>query len=203
MSPSATSAPPLPDIKDIADPDSLLSAGEIVALVGFLLALLGLLGVGGYFAWRALNRKPSTQRTPQQIARYRLEELEDEARNLSPNEFSLAVSETLKDYLAARFRDPVRFETSEEFLWRLSEARAQSLPPNLRDDVAGFLSISDEIKYGRPPDAEARKLPLLEKARVVVETDPPPPPEASPSKPGPRPKAKRPPKAPKRRQIVS
>lgn len=203
MSPTATSPPPLPDIKDIADPDSLLSAGELLALAGFLLAVLGLLGAGGYVFYRYLSKTRTVARSPQQVARRRLEDLEDEADALSANQFSLAVSETLKDYLAARFGDPVRYETSEEFLWRLSEARVDSLPPNLRDEVAGFLSLSDEIKYGRPPDAEARKIPLLEKARVVVETDPPPPPPSASSKRTTRSKSKRSAKPSKRRQVVS
>ncbi|MCB1077034.1 MAG: hypothetical protein KDM64_04305, partial [Verrucomicrobiae bacterium] len=67
--------------------------------------------------------------------------------------------------------DPVRFETGEEFLYRLNQAQANALPMSVREEVGNFLSVSEEIKYGRPPDAEARKLPLLAQAREIIQAE--------------------------------
>lgn len=209
MSPSPDSSAPLPDIREIAGPDSLLSVWEIVGLIGVLVLLLGLLVAGGWIFFHYHRKSKRIPRTPKSIARERLKVLSQQIDDLSPNEFALEASEALKDYLAARFGDPVRFETSEEFLARLSTARsAIKLPPELRDRVATFLSSSDEIKYGRIPDAARHKQALWQQALEVIETEPPPPePPSSSKRPGsgrPSPKSKKAPARPrKRRKIVS
>ena len=51
---------------------------------------------------------------------------------------------------------------------RLSVARAGPLPVNLQEKLAHFVSTSDELKFGLPPDAEARKAPLLAQAQEIV-----------------------------------
>lgn len=169
----------LPDIKDIAGPEPLPDFWEILGAAG--LAVLGI----AVAAWliRLVARHLSARRladSPLAAARRRLDALERQASDLAPNAFSVAVSDTLKDYLSRRYGDPVRYETSEEFLLRLSRSGAASLPPATRDALAGFLSVADEIKYGRPPDAEARKPPLLVQAREVIrEPAPGPAPAAS------------------------
>ncbi|MCB1234440.1 MAG: hypothetical protein KDM91_05170 [Verrucomicrobiae bacterium] len=164
-----------PDIRDViapeAPPNYLLMA--VVGLCGLLfLAAITMLIV---MILRSQARKRA-ELTPGAIARKRLEALRARAAEMPPNSFSLGVSEALKDYLNGRFGDAFRFETSEEFLERVSGMAAGRLPEKIGAGVAKFVTLSDEIKFGRPPDAEARKAPLLELALEIVNHVPPPPP---------------------------
>ena len=158
----------LPDIQDIIPPEPITN---IWPLIGWI--AIGVLAVA-LLVWLLVHfmildrRRPAPQRSPQQIALQKLGEIARNAGELTPNEFSLQVSDTLKDYLSARFGDPLRFETSEEFLSRISNSPVEWLSAEKRDTVAQFVSISDEIKFGRPPDAEARKPLLLDQARAVI-----------------------------------
>lgn len=158
----------LPDIKDIAGPETLPDFWEWLAMAGMVVVGLLLVMALTLFLFRRLSRSRATALSPLLIARRQLDDLERRSAELSPNAFSVAVSDTLKNYLSQRFGDPVRYETSEEFLLRLSQAKANALPLSTRQAVVDFLSMADEIKYGRPPDAEAGKMPLLEQARVVT-----------------------------------
>ncbi|MCB1061479.1 MAG: DUF4381 family protein [Verrucomicrobiae bacterium] len=198
MNPTDGTAP-LPDIRDIAGPETLPSLWEVLALIGGI--SLGLVLLGGliFFLYRTLTKKHQMVASPLTIAKRRLDALEGQALTLTPNAFSLAVSETLKDYVAARFGDSVRYETTEEFLYRLSQAKANALPNSVREKVATFLSVSDEIKYGKTADAETRKLPLLELARDVLTVEP----EPAPARSGPPPLPKTAGGSKKRRPIVS
>ncbi len=180
-------AAPLPDIKDIAGPETLPSLWEMVALIGGIVIGLLLLGALIYFLYRTLTRTRKIAAPPLTVARRRLDSLAEVIDVLDANAFSQGLSESLKNYLTDRFGDPIRSETTEEFLRRLSEARANTLPTSLREKVATFLSVSDEIKYGRSSDAARHKLPLLELAREVLACEP----EPEPSPAGGRPAAPR------------
>lgn len=188
--PPESGASPLPDIKDIAGPDSLPSLWETIGLFAGIVAGLALLVGAAVWIFRATSRGRTAGLSPLQQARQRLTELAAQADTLPTNAFSVAVSDTLKDFLSQRFGDPVRFETSEEFLVRLSQTGATTLPPATREAVARFLGMADEIKYGRPRDAEGKKLPLLELARetitasVAPQTGVPHSPAAPPTLPG-------------------
>ncbi len=104
---------------------------------------------------------------PGERARRELDRIEREHDELSPNRCALALSETLKNYLAARFHDRVRYETTEEFLARLSREGA-SLPPAAQQALRDILTSSEEVKFGQPADAAARTRPLLRQARDLV-----------------------------------
>lgn len=159
----------IPDIKDIIPPEPLTSIWPLVFWIsGALLVLITLSGLLYFFVLKDRSRK-SPALSPQQIALRKLREIAEKAGKLTPNEFSLQVSETLKDYLSQRFGDPLRYETSEEFIARLSQSPDVKLPDSKRELVAGFVQISDEIKFGRPPDAEEKKPHLLQQAQSVVE----------------------------------
>ncbi|MCB1232235.1 MAG: hypothetical protein KDN19_18435 [Verrucomicrobiae bacterium] len=165
--------PPLPDIKDIAGPETLPSVWETVALIAGIVIGVLLLAALIYFLYRKLVVTKKPPLTPLTIARRRVREIGGQIDVLESNAFSLALSDALKDYLSARFGDPLRYETSEEFLVRIASAQETALPGSVRDGVTEFLSVADEIKYGRPADGELRKQPLLEKAGSIlgIETD--------------------------------
>ncbi len=178
--------PPLPTIRDqVQGPETLPAVWEsIVFVAGIVLGVL-LLAALIFFLYRKLVVKKTPPPPPLFIARRRLREIAEQIEVMESNVFSLALSDTLKDYLSARFGDPLRFETSEEFLVRLSEAESSALPTSLREQIVGFLSVADEMKYGRPADAERRKEPLLDQARTVLgmnsEEENPTSPETAPT----------------------
>lgn len=131
---------------------ALLLIGGVVWLVFFLLG----------------NRDPRTRTaSPAVRAGRELESIERRRDELAPNAFALAVSETLKNYLAERFRDPVRYETTEEFLARLSREDTR-LPPAAQEALQAFLLSSEEVKFGHRSDAAGLCLPLLQRARQLI-----------------------------------
>lgn len=92
----------------------------------------------------------------------------DRARGeMDPNRFALAISEALKNYLAERFRDPVRYETTPEFLRRVSRSETP-LPPAAVQELRDFLSAAEEVKFGRTADAAELAAPLMRNARQLV-----------------------------------
>ena len=159
----------IPDIKDIQVPEALTSIWPLVFWIAGALLVLAVVGGLLYFFYLKDRNRQGPRLSPQQVALRRLREIAAKSGELTPNEFSLQVSETLKDYLSERFGDPLRYETSEEFIARLSQSPNNRLPDSKRQLVAGFVQISDEIKFGRPPDAEERKPHLLQQAQTVVE----------------------------------
>lgn len=133
-------------------------------IVGIVL-LLAAIGIA-IWAWlwrRNLRNSPG----PEEIASNRFRRLAVDREHLEPNRFALSVSDVLKDYLSARFEDPVRFETTQEFLKR-SSTGVSSLPEGARHKLHDFLRVSDELKFGNPRNADARTEPLLRMAADVV-----------------------------------
>lgn len=169
----------LPDIKEIAGPDTLPDIWELLGSAGGVVIGLGILTALLVLLYRRLSSRKAVALSPLARVQRRLDALSRDVDSLSANAFSVAVSDALKDYLSQRYGDPLRYETSEEFLQRLSRAGANALPMATRESVTAFLSVADEIKYGRPRDAEARKLPLLDQAREVIrEPSGTPPPQS-------------------------
>lgn len=114
------------------------------------------------------SRKPSSAReSPIKIAQQQLRELERTEGEQEPNRYALALSETIKDFLAATFADPVRFETTEEFLGRLSR-EGTKLPPAAQQELRDFLIAAEEVKFGNTPDSATRTTPLLQKAKNLL-----------------------------------
>ena len=110
---------------------------------------------------RALTASPSVR------AGREFDEIERRRDELAPNAFALAVSETLKNYLAERFRDPVRYESTEVFLARLSR-EGTCLPPPAQEELQEFLTSAEEVKFGHRADAAASCQPLLKSARHLI-----------------------------------
>jgi len=132
------------------------------------LALLLIVGLVWLVLFLLRNRDPRlVPGSPAARAQRELEAIERQSDELSPNAFALAVSETLKNYLAERHRDRVRYETAEEFLARLSR-EGTSLPPAAQEELREFLTSAEEVKFGHRADAAAWCQPLLKSARHLI-----------------------------------
>ncbi len=161
--------PDLPDIEEIEIPDALPDPWKVYIWIGIgLLVLVGVVAVVITLVMFLMREKKRVL-TAEYVAARRLEEIESRANEMTPNEYSIQVSDALKDFVQSRFKDPVRFETTDEFLYRITAVDAGLITPQVRDELAEFLHIAEEIKFGLPPDAEASKIPLLRKAQSIVE----------------------------------
>ena len=158
---------PSPD--ELYDIIVLAPEPSIWPLVFYL--LLGLLLVAGLAAgaWYLLRlrKKASSGESATAKANRQLRELSLLHEEWEPNRFSLALSETLKDFLSAVFADPVRFETTQEFLARIAR-HGTKLPPAAQEELKEFLVAAEVVKFGNTPDAAGQTLPLLQRARSVV-----------------------------------
>ncbi len=162
----AQTAPPENDIYDIVvlAPKDPLWPTIIWSLTGLLI-----LGVLGYFLYRLLS--PGKGKRPanlEAIAMQRLRTAQAQQEEVSPNAYTLALSEALKDYLSEKFKDPVRFETTQEFLGRISAAQSR-LPVAAQQHLESFLVRADEVKFGNSSDGEKKAAPLGKIAEQVVQ----------------------------------
>lgn len=164
----AQQTPPEDDIEGIivlapeASPWPWIAGGLAALLV---LALLGVL------LWFVLSRLLGKPRpiSPLATARRGLRDIESEKAGLSPNDASLRISEVLKDFLQESFADPLRFETAQEFLARHARPGTTRLPQAAHQDLRSFVTMSEELKFGHPPDAERKVDSLLQLARNVLD----------------------------------
>jgi Domain of unknown function (DUF4381) len=132
------------------------------------IALLLIAGLVWLVLFLLRNREPRlVPGSPAARAQRELESIERRRDELAPNAFALAVSETLKNYLAERHRDRVRYETTEEFLARLAR-EGSSLPPAAQQELQEFLTSAEEVKFGHRADAAAWCQPLLKRARQLI-----------------------------------
>lgn len=133
-----------------------------------ILGLLLLAGLGAWIWYLLRTRKTaSANESATAKANRQLRELSLRHDELEPNRFSLALSDTLKDFLAAVFADPVRFETTQEFLARIAR-NGTNLPPAAQQELKEFLIAAEEVKFGNTADAGEQTLPLLHRARSLV-----------------------------------
>lgn len=159
-------APSSDELYDIIE--VLPEASRLPLVIYSVLILLFLIALGlaiRYFL-RARKTGPA-QESPVARAQRQLRELESRGDELEPNRYALALSETVKDYLAATFADPVRYETTQEFLGRLSE-QGTSLPPAAQQELRDFLIAAEEVKFGHAPGSGSRTIPLLQKAKNLL-----------------------------------
>ena len=162
--------PNLPDIEEIDIPEPLPDPWKSLIWIGIGILIFIAVAAVVITIVLMLTREKKRTLTAEYVALKRLGEIEPRAPELTPNEFSIQVSVTLKDFVQSRFNDPVRFETTEEFLHRITEKPTIAITPQVRDQLADFLKIAEEIKFGLPPDAEARKMPLIQLAKEIIET---------------------------------
>lgn len=162
----AQQTPPTDDIYDIvvlAPKDPVWPAYFAIVILALVLVAVGVL----VWWWLRKSNRGNSPLSPEQRAEGRLGALRQQHGSLDPNKFALAVSETLKDYLGEKFDDPVRYETAQEFLQRVSRQRSR-MPGAAQQELQQFLMLSEELKFGSTEGAEERTLPLLETAERIV-----------------------------------
>ena len=105
--------------------------------------------------------------SPQEKAGARFRAIQQKTDTVPVNEVMLEVSDTLKDHLAEKYDDPLRFETAQEFLNRISKEETR-LPTAAQQELRGFIVAAEEIKFGNTTGAEEKSLPLIKAAENVV-----------------------------------
>ena len=133
------------DIRDIRGPRHISSP--------WLWAVWTAAGVGalalGFLAWRWWNRRALLHaKLPYEIALDRLEEARVFMQPESAREFSIAVSEIVRNYIEVRFHAQAARRTTEEFLYDLMEP-SDAMLAHHRDLLGDFLRHCDLAKFAR------------------------------------------------------
>lgn len=139
------------------------------SMIGVLLLALGVFAIViGLILYLLRHRERGANGpSPGQRVMRELDGIDRLRADLDPNRFALAVSEALKNYLAERFDDPVRYETTPEFLRRVSQ-RESALPPAAVQELRDFLTTAEEVKFGRSAETAEQSVPLMRSARQLV-----------------------------------
>ncbi len=96
----------------------------------------------------------------------RLAELRARRDTLGAYPLGIEVSEILRGYIDARFRFPVLFQTTREFLSHVA-GRAE-LNAGQRDALARFLANCDALKFARGDAGTAERDALLDTAETFI-----------------------------------
>ena len=140
---------------------------------------IGLIVVGaavfGWLFWRWWSKRrpapPAEERIPDgppvhESFLRRLAELRGRRPSLSAYDLSIAVSNILREYLEARFRYRILYQTTREFL---EAVRADAkLPTAQRERLNEFLSMCDAVKFARRPASDEELEGLLNTAEQVI-----------------------------------
>jgi len=157
------------DIRDIVEIAPEASMWPIIFWAAIALSIVGLILWLILFLVRR-GKKRAFEAAPHAVALRSLHRLEAALSGMEPNAFGLEVSETLKNFLSAKFNDPIRYETAEEFLHRFANSSipVTHLPTAVHQNLRTFVSTSEEIKFGKAPDARGKMKPLLTLATTIV-----------------------------------
>jgi hypothetical protein len=152
------------EFHDIAPPVDYSLIPRWLIFVGTAVALL----LVGWIVWLIRNRKraPQPVETPRSRALRLLDDAEAEIDRLKPYEFSIRVSDILRQYVTEQYHLPLTRQTSVEFLNALSRSSEFSEEDKmLLDD---FLNRCDLIKFARYDATQADSRSLLEEAMRFV-----------------------------------
>jgi hypothetical protein len=167
---AAADSAPAEDIRDIRGPKGIFPAWLIPAL----LAAAALLAVAGYAAWRWHRRqRPVRALLPFEIALRRLEASRGLLNPASVREFSIAISDIVREYIEAAFHVTATHRTTEEFLRDLLDASNTALAVH-RKLLAEFLDQCDIAKFAGISLSTQIMESLYQSARsFVIETSKP------------------------------
>jgi hypothetical protein len=154
VSPSARSAPASgagaatatatdEDIRDIRGPKSIFPLWQLLAWI----AVGALAAIGGYVWWRRMRRAPAPR--PLAVFEIALQRLEDIRSLLHPStvrEFSIAISDVVRQYIEAQMKITATHRTTEEFLRDLLDSSNAALATH-RNLLAEFLQACDMAKF--------------------------------------------------------
>ncbi len=131
------------DIRDIRGPKSVAPAWLLPALLaGGVLIIAGTYGI---WRWQRGRRRPAVL-LPFEIALQRLEEIRALMLPPKAREFSIAVSDIVRNYIELGFEVTATRRTTEEFLHDLLETTNSSLASH-RALLAEFLHQCDFVKF--------------------------------------------------------
>jgi hypothetical protein len=158
------------DIRDIRGPKHIPSPWLWPDCLATGLAFVAL----GYAAWRwHRHRTLATEKSPYENALDRLEETRALMQPEHAREFSIAVSEIVRNYIEVRFHVWAARRTTEEFLYDLLES-PDGLLGSHRALLADFLHHCDLAKFARWILSVEEMENMLQSARTfVVETGKP------------------------------
>jgi hypothetical protein len=156
-------------------------------LIPALLAGAALLLIGGYAFWRWRRRRTRPRiLLPFEVALQRLEEIRRLMDPASAREFSIAVSDIVRQYIEVQFMTTATHRTTEEFLRDLLESSNASLAAH-RNLLAEFLNQCDLAKFAGVSLSRLILESLHASARsFVTESSKPPPAAATRETPPPR-----------------
>jgi hypothetical protein len=148
-------------------------------LILALLAGAGLLLIGGYAFWRWRRRRAQPRiLLPFEVALQRLEEIRRLLDPASAREFSIAVSDIVRQYIEVQFSVTATHRTTEEFLHDLLESSNASLAAH-RSLLAEFLNQCDLAKFAGVSLSRLILESLHASARSFVTESSKPPPAAA------------------------
>jgi len=173
VKPAATTNTAPADIRDIRGPKYIPSPWLWPAWLAGSLAL----GALGYAAWRWSRRTLAKAKLPYENALDRLEEVRALMQPENAREFSIAVSEIVRQYIEERFQVRAARRTTEEFLHDLLEP-SDALLRTHRSLLGDFLRHCDLAKFARWILSIDEMDTMLRSAhKFVLQTGRPPAPE--------------------------
>ncbi|MGC1521136.1 MAG: hypothetical protein WA803_06305 [Steroidobacteraceae bacterium] len=142
--PASGPAPaPDDDIRDIRGPKSIFPLWRLLAWI----AIAALAAIGGYFGWRRTRRPPAPRLLEFfEIALQRLEGIRPLMQPATVREFSIAISDVVRQYIEAQMKITATHRTTEEFLHDLLDSSNAALAAH-RNLLAEFLQACDMAKF--------------------------------------------------------
>jgi hypothetical protein len=143
LSAAAAEVAPTEDIRDIRGPKAIFPLWLVAALI----AAAVLLALGGYALWRWKRRRPAARPLlPFEIALRRLEGTRGLLHPSSVREFSIAISDIVRQYIEEEFKVTATHRTTEEFLRDLLNSSITALAAH-RSLLTEFLRQCDIAKF--------------------------------------------------------
>ena len=153
------------EFHDIAPPVdySLIPTWVVFVATFFALALIGSI----IWLLARARRRPEPTKPPRQRALEALERIAGQIEKMNPYQFSIRVSDILRQYVTEQHALPVTRQTSVEFLNGLTK----SSPFSEEDKslLTDFLNRCDLIKFARYEATVADSRLLLDEAKRFVE----------------------------------
>jgi hypothetical protein len=164
-----------PDIRDIRGPISIPSVVHVLLLAGGALLIALALASATYWLVRRLRR--IRVKTASELALERLERARGLARDGRAADLGEELSETIREYLQARFDLRAAYHTTEEFLHESLEAHDGVVAAH-RDLLGEFLRACDLAKFARFALDVEHMQAMVDAAESFVRATAAPPPAA-------------------------
>jgi hypothetical protein len=140
---AAAGTTPDEDIRDIRGPKGIFPLWQLLAWI----AVGVLVAIAGYTGWHRLRRSPPPRRLELfEIALQRLEDIRSLMHPSTVREFSIAISDVVRQYIEAQMKITATHLTTEEFLRDLLDSSNAALAAH-RNLLAEFLQACDMAKF--------------------------------------------------------